>query len=95
MYWFTPPKLKFLRRPLGAIVAETITPQTAGRVTWQGTTWHARFYRNESVSKHPGHLVTIIGRKGNTLLVLSKVQQLQCQDAYGRTFIHSNPRIVL
>ena len=59
--------------PVEASVIETITATDKGRVKYQSTSWPARLYRAQSQAQiTPGHAVSIIGREGNTLLVLTR-----------------------
>jgi hypothetical protein len=54
-------------------VEKTITTVQAGRVRFQGSYWPAQFYNSDfHVAVNPDDLVTIVGRQGITLLVVSE-----------------------
>ncbi len=53
-------------------VEETINPKYPGRVKYKATFWPAQFYnQQEQVTLLPNESVTVVGRQGITLLVVS------------------------
>lgn len=67
------PPLKPIKPPIEhdyfgpAIVAETINPQQAGRIQFQGSWWSA--WCEQDIILTPGKVVQVIGRRNITLLV--------------------------
>ncbi len=58
-------------KPLPATVIESISCHQKGIVKFQGNYWHAKFYQNNAqIAILSGEPVTVIGREGNTLLVI-------------------------
>ncbi|HEY9738401.1 MAG TPA: NfeD family protein [Trichocoleus sp.] len=64
------PTVELFEKPGTAKVDRIITVDQRGRVYYEGTYWHARFYvLNHQVQSEVASLVTVIGRQGLTLLV--------------------------
>ncbi len=69
----TSAEMKRFSAPMPATVEETITTRQRGWVRFEGTYWFAKFYNPElTVVALPGAIVSVIGRLGNTLLVMPK-----------------------
>jgi|GEM_PF-4182315 len=52
-------------------VLEMITPHQKGWIKFEGSYWSASFYKPELIETiAPGEKVTVLGREGNTLLVM-------------------------
>jgi len=68
-----------------ARVEQSISSTHRGRVAWQGTSWFAQFYDATcQVTTTPGAIVLVLGRQGNTLLVLP--------DGYRTAFLQDRRR---
>lgn len=64
------PTIELFEQPKTAKVDRVIETHQRGRVYYEGTYWHARFYSlNHQVQAEVASLVTVIGRQGLTLLV--------------------------
>ena len=63
-------------QPGVAIVVDAIQPQAKGWVKFDGTQWSAQFYNSTSQKTiAPGERVQVLGRQGNTLLVVAENQE--------------------
>ncbi|MBD0267142.1 NfeD family protein [Pseudanabaena sp. FACHB-2040] len=64
------PTVELFEKPGTARVERAIATDQRGRVYYEGTYWHARFYSlNQQVQVEVAERVTVIGRQGNALLV--------------------------
>lgn len=64
------PTVELFAQPKTATVDRPIEANQRGRVYYEGTYWHARFYSlNAQVQAEVASLVTVVGRQGLTLLV--------------------------
>ncbi|GAB4300686.1 MAG: hypothetical protein Fur0025_40500 [Oscillatoriaceae cyanobacterium] len=71
MNYFPPCQPTLFPQPIPATVLESICCHQKGIVKFQGNYWHAKFYQNnDQITIPPGEPVTVIGREGNTLLVV-------------------------
>jgi hypothetical protein len=52
-------------------VEQTITSSHRGRVRFAGSYWFARFYHSSHPEVLPGTVVRVVGRQGQTLLVVA------------------------
>ncbi|HEY9631113.1 MAG: NfeD family protein [Oscillatoriophycideae cyanobacterium NC_groundwater_1537_Pr4_S-0.65um_50_18] len=64
-----PKKSKDLRSNIDAIVSETIPKGGLGVVSFEGAIWKARCQISD-ITVTPGQTVHVVGRQGNTLLVM-------------------------
>jgi len=64
-----PKKSKELRSNIDAIVSETIPKGGLGVVSYEGAIWKARCQISD-ITVTPGQTVHVVGRQGNTLLVM-------------------------
>jgi membrane protein implicated in regulation of membrane protease activity len=64
-----PKKSKDLRSNIEAIVSETIPKGGLGVVSYEGAIWKARCQISD-ITVTPGQTVHVVGRQGNTLLVM-------------------------
>ncbi len=64
-----PKKSKDLRGNIDAIVSETIPKGGLGVVSYEGAIWKARCQISD-ITVTPGQTVQVVGRQGNTLLVM-------------------------
>lgn len=70
MYILEQIPVEFFEQPLTGIVERGITAHLSGRVKVMGVSWKARLYEpDEACHLLPGMSVTVLGRRGNTLLV--------------------------
>jgi hypothetical protein len=65
-----PDEVELLAKPEPGKVEKSITATQPGWVYFQATSWSARIHQDFPGNLEPGHSVWVIGRKGNTLLVL-------------------------
>lgn len=64
------PTIELFDQPGTARVDRLIAADQRGRVYYEGTYWHARFYTlNAQLQAEVSSWVTVIGRQGITLLV--------------------------
>lgn len=68
----TPYEVKLFSQPDTGRVEESITPTQPGRVRFKSTSWPARLYcLDDQSTLLPNDLVSVVGRQGNTLLIVS------------------------
>jgi membrane protein implicated in regulation of membrane protease activity len=68
------PTIELFDKPGTARVERAIAADQRGRVYYEGTYWHARFYvLNQQLQAEVAERVTVIGRQGITLLVQSQL----------------------
>ncbi|MBE9139157.1 NfeD family protein [Nodosilinea sp. LEGE 07088] len=71
MNFFGSPSLEFFTPPGEGIATQSITSNNAGRVDVNAVSWPAKLHLNDRVLNiSKGQKVVIIGRQGNTLLVV-------------------------
>ncbi|MEL6400925.1 MAG: NfeD family protein [Cyanobacteria bacterium J06626_4] len=71
MYILEQIPVEFFEQPLAGVVERDITAHLPGRVKVMGVSWKASLY--DPATGYPlllGTSVTVVGRRGNTLLVL-------------------------
>ena len=70
MYILEQIPVEFFEQPLTGIVECDITEHLSGRVKVMGVSWKASLYDLDGgCTLSPGSFVTVLGRRGNTLLV--------------------------
>ncbi len=67
-----PYEVQLFVQPGTGKVEELIAPNQPGRVKFKSTSWPARFYNlSDQTTLLPNDPVTVVGRQGNTLLIVS------------------------
>jgi membrane protein implicated in regulation of membrane protease activity len=71
MNLFGPPTFEFFTPPGEGVATQPITVNSSGRVDFQAVSWPAKLHLKDKVLDiSTGQRVIIIGRQGNTLLVV-------------------------
>ena len=71
MYSFVPNKTQIFPSPVKGIVEKEIFGNQSGSIKYDGSFWRAKLHQTDDIKNIPvGQTVSVIGREGNTLLVI-------------------------